>query len=50
MNGTMRSWIHYLKQRLDPTTQKEHRELAEAVLLELRTVAPITVDAFFPVE
>jgi len=49
MNGTMRSWIHYLKQRLDPTTQKEHRQLAEAVLLELRTVAPITVDAFFPV-
>jgi thymidylate synthase (FAD) len=47
MNGTMRSWIHYLKQRLDPTTQKEHRTLAEAILDELKTVAPITMDAFF---
>lgn len=50
MNGTMRSWIHYLKQRLDPTTQKEHREVAQAVLRELRTVAPITMNAFFPKE
>jgi len=50
MNGTVRSWIHYLKQRLDPTTQKEHREVAQAVLAELRTVAPITMQAFFPKE
>lgn len=28
MNGTVRSWIHYLKQRLDPHTQKEHRLVA----------------------
>jgi thymidylate synthase (FAD) len=47
MNGTMRSWIHYLKQRLDPTTQAEHRQLAGLILAELRTVAPITMDAFF---
>lgn len=47
MNGTMRSWIHYLQQRLDPTTQKEHRQVAQAVLEELKTVAPITMDAFF---
>jgi thymidylate synthase (FAD) len=47
VNGSMRSWIHYLKQRLDPTTQKEHRELAEQILGQLRTVAPITMDAFF---
>ena len=26
MNGTMRSWIHYLKSRLHPSTQKEHRD------------------------
>ena len=49
MNGNMRSWIFYLKQRLDPTTQKEHRELAEQVLQVLRGVAPITIDAFFTV-
>lgn len=48
MNGTMRSWIFYLKQRLDPSTQKEHRDIALAVLAVLRTVAPITMDAFFP--
>lgn len=29
MNGTIRSWIHYLDVRLDPSTQKEHREIAE---------------------
>jgi thymidylate synthase (FAD) len=50
MNGTLRSWIHYLKQRLDPTTQAEHRQLAGLILAELRTVAPITLDAFFPVD
>ncbi len=47
MSGTIRSWIFYLKQRLDPTTQKEHRQIAEAVLTELRVVAPITMTAFF---
>lgn len=47
MNGTMRSWVHYLKQRLDPTTQKEHRLIAAEVLEQLRTVAPITMSAFF---
>jgi len=48
MNGTIRSWIFYLKQRLDPSTQKEHRMIAQAVLTELRTAAPITMLAFFP--
>ena len=47
MSGSMRSWIFYLKQRLDPSTQKEHRQIAEQVLAVLRTAAPITMDAFF---
>lgn len=47
MNGNIRSWIFYLKQRLDPTTQKEHRIIAQDVLATLRTVAPITMAAFF---
>lgn len=47
INGTMRSWIHYLKQRLDPSTQKEHREIAQAILAELKNVAPVTIGAFF---
>ena len=50
VNGTIRSWIHYLKQRLDPTTQKEHRELAQLILDQLRQVAPITMKSFFPKE
>ena len=49
-NGNLRSWIFYLKQRLDPTTQKEHRVLAQQVLAELRLVAPVTMEAFFPLE
>lgn len=48
MNGTIRSWVHYLKQRLDPSTQKEHRQIAEQVLAVLRGVAPVTMAAFFP--
>ena len=47
MNGSIRSWIFYLKQRLDPSTQKEHRELAEKVLEQLTIVAPVTFKAFF---
>lgn len=48
MNGNMRSWIFYLKQRLDSSTQKEHRLIAEQALAVLKSVAPITMDAFFP--
>lgn len=47
MTGSMRSWITYCQVRLDPSTQKEHRQVAEAVLHELRVVAPITMAAFF---
>jgi len=47
MNGTIRSWIFYLKQRLDPSTQLEHREVACQVLKELKLVAPVTMGAFF---
>lgn len=30
MSGTIRSWIHYVKLRTHVSTQKEHREIAEA--------------------
>lgn len=46
-NGTFRSWIFYLRSRLHPSTQKEHREIALLVLEALRSVAPVTMDAFF---
>lgn len=47
MTGSMRSWITYLQVRLDPSTQKEHREIAHQVLETLRPAAPVTFNAFF---
>jgi len=29
MNGTLRSWMHYIDIRCDEATQKEHREVAD---------------------
>lgn len=37
MNGTLRSWMHYVDIRCDAATQKEHREIADkckAILTE----------------
>ena len=48
MQGTLRSWIHYLQSRLHESTQKEHRVIAQQVLAVLRGVAPVTMTAFFP--
>jgi thymidylate synthase (FAD) len=48
MNGNIRSWIFYLKQRLDPSTQLEHRVIAQQILHDLRFIAPVTIEAFFP--
>lgn len=31
MKGSVRSWIHYLELRCSPDTQKEHRQIAEAI-------------------
>ena len=41
VNGNIRSWIHYLEARLDPTTQKEHREVANKVLEQISQVFPL---------
>ena len=48
MSGTLRSWVTYLQTRLDPSTQREHQQIAKQVLEVLRTVAPVTISAFFP--
>lgn len=45
MNGTVRSWIHYIKLRTDPSTQKEHRDIAEEIKSIFKTQFPITADA-----
>jgi thymidylate synthase (FAD) len=40
MAGTIRSWMHYLQIRTDPSTQLEHREVAEMCGQALRSVFP----------
>lgn len=47
VNGTVRSWVHWLQVRLDASTQKEHRELAGQALEVLRRSVPITFGALF---
>lgn len=46
MNGTIRSWIHYIQSRTDPSTQKEHREVAEACKVILLEEIPELIEVF----
>jgi thymidylate synthase (FAD) len=41
MNGTIRSWIHYIQLRTGQDTQKEHREVAYACAQSISTVFPL---------
>jgi len=41
MNGTLRSWIHYIELRTGPETQKEHRLVAEECKKVLATIFPV---------
>lgn len=47
MNGTLRSWIHYIQLRCDPGTQFEHREIAEAARRIFCAQFPIIGEAAF---
>jgi len=47
MNGNIRSWIHYLKVRCDPSTQKEHRDIALKIKDIFEKEMPIIYDACF---
>lgn len=40
MNGTLRSWLHYIEIRTDPSTQKEHREVALECKKVLAEICP----------
>lgn len=44
VNGTLRSWIHYIQVRTDPSTQKEHRIVAEQVKELILKEYPILKD------
>jgi len=45
MSGTIRSFIHYLQVRLDPSTQKEHRQIAQKIADLLRHEIPTIMRA-----
>jgi len=47
MNGTLRSWIHYIKLRTGEETQKEHRIVAEKIKAALCDIFPITFSVYF---
>jgi thymidylate synthase (FAD) len=45
MNGTLRSWLHYVDIRCDEATQKEHRDVAEKCRDELTKLFPNVMSA-----
>jgi len=45
MNGTIRSWIHYLQLRTGNGTQIEHQEVAKAILEVFKTEVPTIYNA-----
>jgi len=44
MNGTLRSWVHYIQLRSGNGTQKEHREVAIACANEILSIFPMIGD------
>jgi len=44
MNGTLRSWIHYIELRAANGTQKEHMDIAKACAEVIATVFPMATD------
>ena len=44
MNGTLRSWIHYMELRASNGTQKEHREIAVACARAIAAIFPMAQD------
>ena len=44
MNGTLRSWIHYIELRTANGTQKEHMEVAEACAAEIAKIFPMLAE------
>ena len=42
MNGTIRSWIHYISLRAGHGTQKEHMEIARACAIAINKIFPMS--------
>jgi thymidylate synthase (FAD) len=45
MKGSIRSWLHYIEVRTDPTTQKEHREIAVACANVISEIFPMIMNS-----
>lgn len=50
LNGSVRSWIHYLEQRCEKHTQKEHRLVAEEIKKIFTQHFPNTAEAIYAVQ
>jgi thymidylate synthase (FAD) len=44
MNGTLRSWVHYIQLRTEVGTQKEHRDVAHACALAIEPIFPMIME------
>ena len=44
MNGTLRSWVHYIQLRTETGTQKEHRDVAYACALAIEPIFPMIME------
>jgi thymidylate synthase (FAD) len=44
MNGTLRSWIHYIELRAGNGTQKEHADIARACAQAIAAIFPMATD------
>jgi len=44
MNGTLRSWIHYIQIRSGMETQKEHREVAISCADVIQSIFPMITE------
>jgi thymidylate synthase (FAD) len=44
MNGTLRSWVHYIQLRCANGTQKEHQEVAIACANEIQNIFPMIME------
>ena len=44
MNGTLRSWIHYIQLRAENGTQKEHRKIAVECAKVISTIFPMILN------
>lgn len=44
MNGTLRSWVHYIQLRCANGTQKEHQEVAMACAKKIQNIFPMIME------